>query len=69
MDTPRELRGKFQPNSPEIDHIIPLSRGGAHSVLNCACACRKCNGDKGNSMPGFHGAIGQLRSNAAISAA
>lgn len=45
-DTPRELRGKRKPNSPELDHIIPLVRGGSHTRENVACACRKCNRTK-----------------------
>jgi HNH endonuclease len=42
-DTPRELRGKMKANSPELDHIIPLARGGSHTRENAACACRRCN--------------------------
>jgi 5-methylcytosine-specific restriction endonuclease McrA len=28
---------------PTLDHIIPLSRGGAHSRENTQTACRRCN--------------------------
>jgi 5-methylcytosine-specific restriction endonuclease McrA len=31
----------------EADHIIPISRGGIHSVGNLIAACRKCNASKG----------------------
>lgn len=31
----------------EIDHIIPVSRGGRHSVGNLVAACRSCNRSKG----------------------
>lgn len=31
----------------EADHIIPISRGGQHSVGNLIAACRKCNASKG----------------------
>jgi 5-methylcytosine-specific restriction endonuclease McrA len=48
-------RGKLIDLAPELDHIIPLSKGGAHSYLNTQCACRKCNGEKNNDE------IGQLR--------
>jgi hypothetical protein len=41
--TPEKLRGTYQPNAPELDHIVPLSVGGEHSPTNTACACRKCN--------------------------
>ena len=30
----------------EIDHVIPLARGGSHSVGNLAPACRSCNRTK-----------------------
>jgi len=32
----------------EADHLIPLSRGGRHSVGNLVPACRSCNRSKGN---------------------
>ncbi|CDX26764.1 hypothetical protein MPL3356_60542 [Mesorhizobium plurifarium] len=48
VETPVELKGSFEPNSPELDHIIPLSRGGFHSPDNCRCLCRSCNADKGD---------------------
>jgi hypothetical protein len=31
-----------------IDHVIPKSKGGKTTFLNCVCACRKCNKEKGN---------------------
>jgi 5-methylcytosine-specific restriction endonuclease McrA/endogenous inhibitor of DNA gyrase (YacG/DUF329 family) len=46
--TPRELRGTNSDNAPELDHIIPLARGGRHVRSNVQCACRKCNGIKGS---------------------
>lgn len=48
VDTPRWLKGSLEPNAPELDHIIPLSRGGAHAQDNCRCLCRRCNSDKGS---------------------
>lgn len=30
------------------DHIIPLSRGGRHSIGNLTSACSKCNSSKGS---------------------
>ncbi len=52
IKTPEKLRGKNLPNSPEIDHIIPLSQGGVHRQHNLQCACRKCNGKKGSKPLG-----------------
>lgn len=34
----------------EQDHIIPLSKGGKHSLKNIQPACRKCNAVKGNKL-------------------
>lgn len=35
-----------------IDHIIPLCKGGAHSVENLCVSCKKCNLQKGRQTPG-----------------
>ena len=42
-EAPRDLRGTFNAKAPEVDHIIPVSRGGSHTPGNCACAHRGCN--------------------------
>lgn len=55
ISTPERLRGTCAPNAPELDHIVPLSAGGPHTYDNTQCACRKCNGAKGNLV------IGQFR--------
>lgn len=34
-----------------IDHVMPSSRGGGNSWLNCVVACVKCNTRKGNRTP------------------
>lgn len=47
--TPERLRGKNKPRSPELDHRVPMSKGGGHTYSNVQCACRSCNGAKGNS--------------------
>lgn len=31
-----------------IDHILPLSRGGKHSINNLCASCQTCNASKGN---------------------
>jgi 5-methylcytosine-specific restriction endonuclease McrA len=41
----------FSPNECHIDHIVPLSKGGAHCLTNLAIACAKCNLSKGCKLP------------------
>lgn len=45
--TPEHLRGSCNSAAPELDHIMPVSRGGDHVPLNLQCACRACNCTKG----------------------
>lgn len=52
VKTPRSLRGTHEPRAPELDHIIPLSRGGEHSYRNTQCACRRCNRTKSDNDGG-----------------
>jgi 5-methylcytosine-specific restriction endonuclease McrA len=33
------------------EHIVPTSRGGQDTWMNCITACRACNGRKGNRLP------------------
>lgn len=42
---------KFPVSKLEVEHIMPKSRGGATSWLNCTTACRDCNGAKSNRTP------------------
>jgi 5-methylcytosine-specific restriction endonuclease McrA len=46
-------RGKMIDKAPELDHIIPLSKGGEHNRRNTQLLCRKCNGAKSNN--GYEG--------------
>ena len=48
IKTPKELRGSYKPNAPELDHIIPISKGGQHTMTNSQTSCRSCNGAKSN---------------------
>jgi hypothetical protein len=44
--TPKGLRGTVHDLAPEIDHIVPRSRGGDDEDSNLRCACRRCNNIK-----------------------
>ena len=46
VKTPKAKRGSYDDDAPELDHIVPLSKGGAHTYANTQCACRRCNGEK-----------------------
>ena len=37
---------------PNLDHIIPLSDGGDHSMANTQCLCHQCNSAKYNTGKG-----------------
>lgn len=50
IKTPKKLRGTYEDNAPEVDHIIPLSKGGLHIESNLRCSCRKCNGLKSDRV-------------------
>jgi 5-methylcytosine-specific restriction endonuclease McrA len=47
VPTPRELSGTHEHNAPELDHDVPLRRGGPHSVSNTQLLCHSCNRAKG----------------------
>ena len=49
VSTPRSLMGTLEQNAPELDHVLPIACGGAHSRLNTQCLCRKCNATKGDN--------------------
>lgn len=50
--TTRERRGTYHPRAPELDHIIPLSKGGDHTYRNTQLLCRACNAAKSDNDQG-----------------
>lgn len=34
----------------EVDHIIPVTRGGSHDLTNLCVACKPCNSSKGDRL-------------------
>lgn len=51
VSTPSARRGTTALDAPELDHIMPLSRGGTHTYSNVQCLCRRCNMRKGARIP------------------
>lgn len=52
--TPEELRGTQHCSAPELDHVVPVSKGGEHTISNTQCLCRTCNQLKADmSMEAF----------------
>ncbi len=43
--------GLFHVDDLTREHIVPTSRGGSDTWMNCITACRSCNGRKGSRMP------------------
>jgi 5-methylcytosine-specific restriction endonuclease McrA len=43
--------GHFHFDELTREHIVPVSRGGSDTWMNCITACRGCNGRKGNRLP------------------
>ncbi len=41
---------KFEFSQMELDHVVPLSRGGKHSNENTKMACSRCNRSKGAKL-------------------
>jgi hypothetical protein len=41
----------FSTRDLNLDHVVPLSRGGRSSWDNIVCCCLDCNSQKGNLLP------------------
>lgn len=39
-------RDPFSPASATVDHVTPLTAGGAHAMSNVRCCCLRCNSSK-----------------------
>lgn len=46
----KRWNGIWMPQIATIDHVIPLSKGGDHSMENCVIACGACNSKKSNKI-------------------
>lgn len=44
-----------QPNSPEVDHVIPYAEGGTDSLENVRVICRLCNQRLGGKLGASRG--------------
>ena len=42
---------KIPPKIAHADHVLPLTKGGKHSIENLVISCRHCNLSKKNSLP------------------
>ena len=48
VKTRPDYKNPYHPKYPNLDHIIPLSKGGEHSMKNTQCLCFQCNTTKQN---------------------
>lgn len=39
-----------EPKAPTLDHVVPLAKGGTHTMDNVQCACFECNWMKSDAM-------------------
>lgn len=44
------LRRLFLPSEFTLDHIIPISKGGATRIKNCVVCCKECNEKKADKF-------------------
>lgn len=50
VPTPKHKRGLNFDDSPELDHIVPVSKNGYHTYDNTQCLCRRCNSEKSDTL-------------------
>ena len=51
ISTPKQHHASNKWTAPELDHIVPVTRGGTHTRDNVQCLCRRCNNKKSNGPP------------------
>jgi 5-methylcytosine-specific restriction endonuclease McrA len=44
-------RRRMRSEDKSLDHIVPRSKGGQHSILNVCVCCRSCNAKKSAKIP------------------
>ena len=47
----------LDPLSFQIDHVIPLHKGGTDTLDNCAPSHRYCNRQRGDRLPGWQSGV------------
>jgi 5-methylcytosine-specific restriction endonuclease McrA len=47
-------------DAPSFEHIMPLSKGGSHELVNLVIACRKCNIERGSEILDVHLLVDEL---------
>jgi len=52
IKTRPDYKNPHHPKYPNVDHIVPLSKGGDHSKKNTQCLCHMCNSIKYNTGKG-----------------
>lgn len=55
-----QLCGKYMPDGVglQIDHIVPIAKGGKTVASNLRVLCSRCNGSKSDRMPTYYPAKG-----------
>ena len=54
FEKPRGMHWKTaEPQMVEIDHVVPLSKGGNHEIENTAITCSSCNKEKSDKHLGL----------------
>jgi len=50
----------YKDDAAEIDHVIPISKGGLHIPSNVQTLCRACNSNKSNKLIGQASLFGRI---------